>query len=321
MIRAAISNPPAPGLRPTRGFGVAVLLLVSTLSSACGEEPAAAAEPPPSSPRTLAKVNGKPLTSFDLEAFIQFSGTEAEAIDYRHVLDELVTQEIVFQAARNEGFRVQADEIDRALGQWFGSPEDDIEPLRGQVEAYLTVQKFLRQRIRADHDVSLLDLQRYYEAHFDEFEVDDQLRVLEILVAERSQAEKIRSQLAGGDFRGFREAARAHSIGLTAATGGELGVFEPGDLPKRFEELVFSLKVGEIGPVFQTEHGFHIFLVEERTPRHEQKFYEVKKKIFHRLIAEKEREQLEQLLTQLREAAVLEMLPAPSFPNGELNND
>lgn len=276
-----------------------------------GGEPAGGIEA--AAPAVVARVNGKELTTEDLESFARVSGAETGWSDPESLREALVTRELVFQTAQSEGFRVTADSIDAAVGEWFGSAAGEDPALRLHVEKFLTVQEFLRNRVQADTDISLLDLQRYYEAHFDEFKVDDQLRVLEILVQDRPRAEQIRSALKPGDFRGFREAARTHSIGLTAAKGGDLGLFQPGDLPQRFENLIFSLKVGQLSPVFQSEHGFHLFLVEERRPRHEQKFYEVKDEIFRRLVAEKERMGVEQVLSQLRASADVDLMPSASW--------
>jgi hypothetical protein len=44
-------------------------------------------------------------------------------------------------------------------------------------------------------------------------------------------------------------------------------------------------------------------MVEERIPRHDQKFYEVHKEIFRRLVSEKERQAVAELVPRLLEKA------------------
>ncbi len=281
-------------------------------ASACAEEPIAAEAPAAARPAVLARVNETEVTADDLDAFLRFRGDEEREVDREAALRELTDQEALYQAALAAGIRAPAEEVEAAAVLWFGEAPPDDPLLRRQVEVFLTVQQLLATRLGAHEGISLLDLQRYYEAHMEEFEVDDRLRVLEILVDQRSEAEEIRSQLRPGDFRLFRQVARQRSKGLTAARGGELGVFEPGDLPQRFEETIFPLRVGEISPIFRSEHGFHLFLVEERTPRHAQKFYEVQPLIFRRLVSEAERDRLEAVVAQLRESASIEIFEVPS---------
>ncbi len=62
--------------------------------------------------------------------------------------------------------------------------------------------------------------------------------------------------LNGGDFDAI---ARAESEDPgSAANGGKLGTFGPGQMVKEFEETSFGLKEGEISAPFQTSYGYHI---------------------------------------------------------------
>ncbi|MEJ2082817.1 MAG: peptidylprolyl isomerase, partial [Acidobacteriota bacterium] len=102
--------------------------------------------------------------------------------------------------------------------------------------------------------------------------------------------------------------ARAESLGVTAAQGGDLGTYERGELPEEFEKVVFGLKPGEISQPFQSSHGFHIFALEEWIPAHAQKFYEVRDHIFDTLIAAKERERVKEYTDQLMKSASLRVV-------------
>lgn len=60
----------------------------------------------------------------------------------------------------------------------------------------------------------------------------------------------------GGDFDAI---ARAESEDPgSAANGGRLGVFGPGEMVKEFEETSFRLKEGDISEPFSTAYGYHI---------------------------------------------------------------
>ena len=63
----------------------------------------------------------------------------------------------------------------------------------------------------------------------------------------------------------FGELARAHSQDtVSAANGGDLGWVSPGDVVPEFEEVMKSLKVGEVSEPFETQYGWHIVQVLER---------------------------------------------------------
>ena len=109
-------------------------------------------------------------------------------------------------------------------------------------------------------------MQRYYRRHSDEYKVDDEYHVLEILLEDRERAEEIRAQLNFGDVRTFKSMARSYSQGLTAQAGGVLGTFRSGQLPENFEKVIFQLKAGEISTVFRSPEGYHIFMIEEWVP-------------------------------------------------------
>jgi peptidyl-prolyl cis-trans isomerase SurA len=60
----------------------------------------------------------------------------------------------------------------------------------------------------------------------------------------------------------FGELARANSTdAVSAADGGDLGWVSPGDLVPQFEQVMNSLKPGEISEPFRTRYGWHIVQV------------------------------------------------------------
>jgi parvulin-like peptidyl-prolyl isomerase len=83
------------------------------------------------------------------------------------------------------------------------------------------------------------------------------MRAFHIMVKTRAEAEEILRQLrAGADFE---QLAKQKSIGPTAAQGGDLGYFFPGDFAPQFDEAIRKLKPGEISDIVETPDGYHIF--------------------------------------------------------------
>lgn len=84
-----------------------------------------------------------------------------------------------------------------------------------------------------------------------------------ILVPTAEQAEDIKSQIAAG--ADFADMARQHSTCPSGARGGDLGQFSPGQMVREFNDVCFNDEVGVVhGPV-QTQFGFHLIEVTDRT--------------------------------------------------------
>ncbi len=252
---------------------------------ACQEPPESDSEPVKQE-EVIARVNGNTVFRTDFKEYLDLSegetAGEALAARFQHFLVQL----ILFHEAEREGYRLPEQLIQERTSAWEAAGVNSVAAQKWN-QRFLTVQAYIRSRLDSGEQITLKELRRHYVEHEREFLVNEQLRVLEILVEDLARAEHFHEQLIPGDFRRFRDLAEAHSVG--SHDRGELGVFEPGQLPPLFEKVIFSLKVGEISPVFSSQFGYHIFTLEERTPKHYQKFYEVQEQIFNLMLTEKER--------------------------------
>ncbi len=84
-----------------------------------------------------------------------------------------------------------------------------------------------------------------------------------ILVDTSEQCEALKNEIIGGTD--FADVAREHSTCPSGAQGGDLGEFGPGQMVKEFDEVVFSGALNTVhGPV-QTQFGYHLLEITERT--------------------------------------------------------
>jgi parvulin-like peptidyl-prolyl isomerase len=71
-----------------------------------------------------------------------------------------------------------------------------------------------------------------------------------------TQIASLKKQLDEG--ADFEELARKHSDCSSSSRGGDLGLFEPGEMVPAFDEVAFALDIDELSDVVETEFGFHI---------------------------------------------------------------
>ena len=77
-----------------------------------------------------------------------------------------------------------------------------------------------------------------------------------ILVDQKFEAEDILKKLKSGSD--FSLLAKDFSTCGSSQDGGNLGEFPKGMMVKAFEEVAFSLRVGEVSDIVQTQFGYHI---------------------------------------------------------------
>ncbi|CAB9527697.1 Parvulin-like PPIase [Seminavis robusta] len=85
-----------------------------------------------------------------------------------------------------------------------------------------------------------------------------------ILVDSEDEAQIVQKEISEG--KPFAEAAKDYSSCPSASKGGSLGTFEPGNMVKEFDDVVFNQEtaIGEVvGPV-KTSFGYHLIKVEDR---------------------------------------------------------
>lgn len=71
--------------------------------------------------------------------------------------------------------------------------------------------------------------------------------------------EGYRDQIVSGQAT-FEELASQFSDCSSAKRGGDLGPFGRGQMQKPFEDATYSMKVGELSDVVDTDSGVHIIL-------------------------------------------------------------
>jgi len=208
-----------------------------------------------------ALVNGERITLEEFQAELsryQASvGTELATEDQKRVLDDLVDQLLLAQAARDAGYTVDEQVLqqrydglvaqlgsEQALKDWMASNGYNDASFRRSLARSMAAA-WMRDQIAAGVPQAV-----------------EQVHARQILLYNSAEADSVLAQLRDG--ADFGELATQYD----PAASGDLGWFPPGYLlDAKLDEAVSSLQPGEFSAVIQTVAGYHILQVLERDPQ------------------------------------------------------
>lgn len=234
------------------------------------DTPSATSTPPPSPTATsepmALTVNGEGITLVEFNvAVADFINAQAalgtpvdSATATSAVIDDLVAQTLLAQAARAEGFTLD----DAALQARIDSLTESLggaDALEGWKKAHgFSDPAFKSALKRAAESAWMRD-----KIISSVPETAEQIHLQQILLYNEDKARSFLLQLNGGSD--FDELA----LIADPVTRGDLGWIPRGYLlNKEVEDIAFDLAVGEHSDVIATDVGFHILRVLERDPAH-----------------------------------------------------
>jgi hypothetical protein len=161
------------------------------------------------------------------------------------------------------------------------------------------------------------DLRKYYEQHKTEFVRKEQVFLSQILISTEGKtpeqvaaAEKKAKDIVARARKGekFSELVAANSDDPeTARSGGQLGPYQRGLMPKDMEDVVFKAKKGDVTDPFKRPQGFVILKVDDKWEAGQASFDEVRDQINEVLAAPQMESRMRPFLQRLRTNAFLEI--------------
>jgi peptidyl-prolyl cis-trans isomerase C len=220
-------------------------------------------EPTPTQVPLAATVNGIGITLAEYEAELALfraaqaePGTNLASDAAEQVLDNLIAQTLLAQAAYEAGFDAGEEAIQTRL-------QNLAAGLGGtaQLQAWLDSQSL-------NEEIFRLLLQRAVAAGWMRDQIinaaplsAEQVHARQIMLYNLTDAQTVLNQIMNG--ADFDNLAAAYD----PVSGGELGWFPRGYLLEpAIEEAVFSLEAGQISEVIETRLGYHLLRVVERSP-------------------------------------------------------
>jgi len=249
----------------------------------------------------------------------------------REVLDRLIDDELILQQAADLKLSVTSEQVDQSIDEIKkqNSLDDDQlrEALRGQGMSMASYRADLKKQllryrvlnIAVGSRVSISDdeVKSYYERHM-KSGGNVQVRASHIFVSipdgadagavaeKQAQAQKLLERARGGED--FAKLAKQYSDdAATRGDGGDLGSFGKDMLPKAIEEIVFSMKPGEIAGPVRADRGFHVIKLVERKVKDAKPLAEVQDDIRIQLRQKEMEKQTKSYLAELRKKTLVDV--------------
>jgi parvulin-like peptidyl-prolyl isomerase len=197
----------------------------------------------------------------------------------------------------------------------MGIAPDQIGLVRQDLEVSLRVNRLLERLVERDPEPTDAELRAFYEMNLATFTDPEQRRASHISKGVSRMASReglldefaaVREQLMNG--ADFDELAKTHSDRGSDLI--DLGLFRRGDLPEEVELVAFTMRVGEISPVFSSSVGLHIVKLTEIKPAAARPFDAARDEVKRLFVEQRKRDRAQELVKRLQQTAVIEEVDA-----------
>ena len=195
-----------------------------------------------------------------------------------------------------------------------------FEDFKANIRNQIVTQSVMRDQVGRKIQPTPGELQRYFEAHRQEYAQPESVKLGEILISTgtnpddqqklaeaKSKADDLVARLKAGED--FTQLAKSFSEGTTAATGGELGTYKKGQLGEPFEGKTFGLKTGEVTDPIRTKQGYVILKVMDHNQGGAPQFKDVQNDVEQNYFEAKAAPAMRQYLAQMRDEAAIYIKP------------
>jgi parvulin-like peptidyl-prolyl isomerase len=294
--------------------------------------------------QVLVKVNGEIFTKSDLEtrqiaALRQMQQNTPNDQELRKLLNEITPQLIVsavdemliVQRGTELGYRLGDEQFDGILDglkkdnkiendeQFQAALKQEgmtLAELRRNIERQMIVSRVQQNEVLGRVAVSDEEAREYYKSHLSEFTSAQTVTLREVLVAvptggapsldaaAKQKAEAIRARAVAGES--FEKLASEESEAPSRANAGLIGPLNLADVSAELQQVIKSLKVGEVSPVLKSAGGYQVLKLESLTTPEVSAFEAVSEDVKNRIFAEKRRVEALRFLERLRADAIIE---------------
>lgn len=319
--------------------------------------PAAPAIEIPALPEVVATIDGDlKITGAELQTIVDLQLNRFKAMGLggdqlaeftararEGILEKMVMQKLLQREAEKLNLIASDEEITAYITKNLpaGTSLEDFakaqgitaEEIKKEVKSGLSVEKLMEKQFETLEPITDEMLQAEYDKIAKEqpgaFETKESVEASHILVkvekdadeaartAAKEKLEGIRKQiLEGADFAKLAEENSDCPSGKRG--GGNLGEFTRGQMVKPFEDAAFTQPLNEVGPVIETDFGYHIIKVTKKTEAKTQTLEDVKEDLRAFVDNKRKGEAFEAFSSKLLDAAKVDInLPKIELPKPE----
>jgi peptidyl-prolyl cis-trans isomerase C len=233
---------------------------------------------------------------------------------------ERINQQSPYVRARYTSLERKKEFLDNLVRFEVLAKEAQRRGLDKDAEVVRTMKQVMIQKLLKDEfdklkieDISDEDCRKYFEAHPEEYNKPEEVRVASILVKDAATAKKVLAdpRIKGVDNQGYRNLVNEFSIDqATKERGGDLRYFDAStkELPKEIIDASFKLQnIGDVSEPVKTPQGMSILKLTGRRKAFSRPFEEVKQQIRNRLYRDKRQDSMETFVKQLREKSKVQI--------------
>ena len=247
----------------------------------------------------------------------------------QNALQELIDRQLILQDFKKNEFKlppyVIEEHIKSIVREEFGGDRGAfIRTLQAQGYTLskfkdlemnkIIVQAMRGQKVKSSVAIPPTKVREFYDKNKKEFAANESVRLRMIVIpresadggtasAQKELITEIRSKIKNG--ADFAKMAQLYSQDSSADVGGEWGWIDKKTLNSALTEAAFSLKTGEVGPVFEQSSNYYLMKVEARKEPTYAPFETIKKDIETRLLGEERQKASEKWLVELRSKAYI----------------
>lgn len=214
---------------------------------------------------------------------------------------------------------------EKSLGQVTVTPAEVESYYRANASTYSHPEqrqvKYLQvdaAQLRSAIKASDAELRTAYESSKETYQTKEMARAQHILIkpagttpaedaAAKQKADALLQQIRGGSDFGALAKANSGDPG-SAVNGGDLGLFERGQMVPEFEQAAFALQPGQVSDVVKSQFGYHIIKLTETRAGGLRPFEEVRPELETKVIEQKAKAEAQQLATGVK-ARITETKP------------
>ena len=237
--------------------------------------------------KILASVGGVNITEADIDAFIEGLSKEQKAYasipQFRQqCLEQLISLQLYALMAEEE----KLDETEEFEKMMAGA--------RKEILANLAMKKSFENLAVTEEECK-----EFYAQNPQHFNQGESVKAKHILVEEEAKALELLEKITSGEMS-FEDAAKECSTCPSGQQGGDLGAFTRGQMVPEFDTAAFAAEIDHIvGPV-QTQFGYHLIKVYEKTEATVTPYEQVEEAIRSNLMVQKQNEAYIATVTALK---------------------